>query len=59
MSTEKHGPLKRLARALGLGKTTVGAYGTLLCWACDFSRCGAAVKDNRCSCCRANHFGPK
>lgn len=57
MSTKKEGPLARLARKLGLGKTTGGApSGYASCWGCSMGRCGAMF-DNTCQCCRAHHSG--
>lgn len=55
MSSYKEGPLKRLAKRLGLGKTVVGGDSYGACWACHFDRCGLAEGDNRCPCCRASH----
>ena len=59
MSTRKEGPLARLARRLGLGKTSGGGSGGYYgCWACSQGRCGAGgMKDNTCACCRSNHTG--
>lgn len=57
MTSEKQGPLKRLAKALGLGRTTGGnriPYEG--CWACSLGRHGMQ-HDNTCACCRANHTG--
>lgn len=55
MSTEKEGPLKRLAKALGLGKTTGGARIPYEgCWACSQGKHGQKF-DNTCTCCRNGH----
>lgn len=55
MTSEKTGPLKRLAKALGLGRTTGGArIPYARCWGCSQGRHGA-MYDNTCGCCRSNH----
>jgi hypothetical protein len=58
MSTRKEGPLARLARKLGLGKTGGGGApgGYASCWGCSLGRCGTMF-DNTCQCCRAHHSG--
>lgn len=59
MASFKEGPIKRLAKKLGLAKTTVGGRPYASCWACGNGRCNSGVKDNSCQCCRAGHSGVK
>lgn len=56
MVTKKEGPLARLAKRLGLGKTSGGGGAYDSCWACSLARCGAGF-DRTCACCRAGHSG--
>jgi hypothetical protein len=64
MTTKKEGPLTRLARRLGLGKTSGGGGVYESCWACSLGKCGAcslgkcgAGFERTCACCRAGHSG--
>jgi hypothetical protein len=55
VTSEKKGPLKRLAKALGLSKTTGGNHIPYEgCWACSLGHHSMQF-DNACTCCRANH----
>lgn len=56
MATRKEGPLARLAKRLGLGKTSVGGGAYESCWGCTNNKCGAGF-DRTCACCRAGHSG--
>lgn len=56
MVTKKEGPLARLAKRLGLGKTSVGGGAYESCWGCTNNRCGVGF-DRTCACCRAGHSG--
>lgn len=58
MASSKEGPLARLVKKLGLGKTSKGGGPSVYasCWGCSMGRCGAMF-DNTCQCCRAGHSG--
>lgn len=59
MSSSEEGPLKRLVRKLGLGKSSGGGTGVYAsCWACFNGRCGIGF-ERGCACCRANHSGSR
>lgn len=55
MTTQKSGPLQRIAQALGLGRTTGGARIPYEgCWACSLGKHGVTY-DGTCTCCRNSH----
>lgn len=56
MTVKKEGPIARLAKKLGLGKSTYGPGGYASCWACSVGNHHPGGTST-CACCRGNHTG--